>query len=343
MEWVLEILKEILKEEKRKAKVAVIFSDVDKAWLKEKLKKGMVKPLGPVAELSENEIERAISIVAVMGVEPYIRAFEEGAQIVLAGRSNDPAIFASFGIMMGAGEGPAFHLGKILECGAIAAVPGTASDGMLGFLYRDKFIVEPANPKRICTKTSVAAHSLYEKEHPYLIKGPEGTLNMKNARFTQIDERRVKVEGSSFEKAKECWIKLEGARASGYRSITIAFIKDPLMVQAQDEWKEATKEAAKEYFGEGTNLILRTVGKEEITLIIEAIAETQEHAQAVCSWARSFLMHYHYTGRKATSGNLAIPFSPSDIPMGRVYEFNIHHLVKLEEGESIFEINTELL
>lgn len=342
VDWVLGILREILKEERLSAKVGVVYSDVEKGWLKKKLREKKVNPLGPVPELTQEEIEKANSIVAVMGIDPYMEFLERGCQIVIAGRSNDPAIFASFAVSRGAPEGLAFHLGKILECGAIAAVPGTASDGMLGMLFEDRFQVEPANPDRVCTTLSVAAHSLYEKEHPYLIQGPEGTLDIKNATFTQKDERRVEVKGSRFIPSSERWIKLEGAREAGYRSITVAFVNDPIMVEAQKEWKNATVEAAREYFGSDIRLILHTRGKEELTLIIEAIAPSQERAQAVCSWARSYLMHYHYTGRKATSGNLAIPFSPSDIPMGRVYEFNIHHLVK-DEGEKIFETTTEAL
>ncbi len=341
LEWVLSILRDILKNEGLSAKVGVIYSDVDKDWLKKKLRKGEVRPLGPVPQLTEEDIDSARHIVAVMGTDPYIKALEAGCQIIVAGRSNDPAIFASFAIMQGIDYGYAFHAGKILECGAIAATPGTASDGMLAFLSRDHFEVEPANLKRVCTTLSVAAHSLYEKEHPYLIPGPEGTLNIKEAKFTQITDRRVRVEGSTFEPSRERWIKIEGAKEAGYRSIFIAFIKDPIMIQAKDEWIKATEEEARRYFGNDHRLFFHLRGKGEATLIVEAIAPTQEEAQAVCSWTRSYLMHYHYRGRKATSGNLAIPFSPSDIPMGRVYEFNIHHLVKDEPG--IFEFATEVL
>ncbi len=340
VDWVLDILWEILKEERAKPQVIVVYSDVAKGWLKKKLFQNKVKPLGPVNQLKEEEIERANHIVAVMGIQPYLKALEMGAEIIITGRSNDPAIFASYAVMMGTGWGQAFHAGKILECGAIAAVPGTASDGMLAFLFKDHFFVEPANPKRICTPLSVAAHSLYEKEHPYLIPGPEGILNIQEAQFYSVSDRRVKVEGSSFEKAKELWIKLEGAKEVGYRCISIAFVKDPLMIQAKQEWVEATVEATESYFERKVKLLIHARGKGEMTVIIEAVAPEEELAKAACSWARSYLMHYHYRGRKATSGNLAIPFSPSDITVGLAYEFNIHHLVKIDENEDIFEIAT---
>jgi hypothetical protein len=38
-------------------------------------------------------------------------------------------------------------------------------------------------------------------------------------------------------------------------------------------------------------------------------------------------LHYGYEGRIATAGNLAFPFSPSDIRMGEAYQFTLYHLM----------------
>ncbi len=354
VEWVLGILEEVLEGLGRKVMVAVIWSDVDKGWLLERLSSGEVRPLGPVAPLSPGDVEGARRIVAVMGIAPYIKALEEGAQIIVAGRSNDPAIFASFAIWKGFDPGLAFHLGKILECGAMASVPGSASDSMLGILRRDHFQVEPLNPGRRCTQLSVAAHTLYEKSHPFRIPGPEGVLDLEGATFHQVSHRRVEVRGSVFRPAQECWIKLEGACQEAYRSIFIAGIRDPIMISRLQEWQEATRKALEEYFGGGDWRVLfhiygkdgvmgplepvRDVNSHELGLVFEAVAPSQEQAQALCSFARSFLMHYHYKGRKATAGNLALLYSPSDIPMGPVYSFNIHHLVKVDDPMEPFKI-----
>jgi len=48
--------------------------------------------------------------------------------------------------------------------------------------------------------------------------------------------------------------------------------------------------------------------------------------------------NYHYQGRKATAGNLALLYSPSDIPMGPVYSFNIHHLVRVDDPMEPFRV-----
>ena len=68
--------------------------------------------------------------------------------------------------MRGYPLGPSLHMGKILECAAIAAVPGSGSDCMFATLDETGFVVETLADERACTVTSVAAHTLYEKVRP---------------------------------------------------------------------------------------------------------------------------------------------------------------------------------
>ncbi|HQG27772.1 MAG TPA: 3-methylaspartate ammonia-lyase, partial [Candidatus Ozemobacteraceae bacterium] len=58
---------------------------------------------------------------------------------------------------------------------------------------------------------------------------------------------------------------------------------------------------------------------------------TQEAADTLCSVTRSTLLHYGYEGRIATAGNLAFPFSPSDVPMGAAYTFSLYHLIEVDD------------
>lgn len=66
----------------------------------------------------------------------------------------------------------------------------------------------------------------------------------------------------------------------------------------------------------------------ELGILLDVVAPTQEQADSICSLARSTMLHYGYDGRIATAGNLAFPFSPSDIRAGKVYEFSIYHLME---------------
>ena len=79
----------------------------------------------------------------------------------------------------------------------------------------------------------------------------------------------------------------------------------------------------------------------EVCIVIDVVADTQEHANAVCSVARSTLLHYGYPGRIATAGNLAFPFSPSDIPVGAVYVFSVYGLLHSETPADLFRYTYE--
>ena len=65
----------------------------------------------------------------------------------------------------------------------------------------------------------------------------------------------------------------------------------------------------------------------ELGIVIEAVGSTPEAADSLCSITRSTLLHYGYPGRISTAGNLAFPFSPSDVRMGETFEFSVYHLM----------------
>ena len=43
------------------------------------------------------------------------------------------------------------------------------------------------------------------------------------------------------------------------------------------------------------------------------------------------LLHQGFPDRKATAGNLAFPFSPSDVHVGEVFTFSIYHLAVVDD------------
>lgn len=354
VEWNLAIVEEILIELKSTAQLAVIYSDIDREFAVEELRNGRVKPLGPVANLTEEDILASTHLVAQMGLEPIMQALEEGAEIILAGRAYDPTVFAAFPVLKGYDLALALHMGKILECAAIAANPGSGSDCLMGTLYKDSFILEALNPERECTRISVAAHTLYEKSDPYSLPGPGGKLDLHETTFEQLPSGRVKVAGTKFVPTDGYFLKLEGARLIGYRTISIAGVRDPIMISQIDDVIAKVKERVADNFQElkDYELHVHCYGKDgvmgllephpepahELGLVIEALASTQEIADTICSFARSTMLHYGYPGRKATAGNLAFPYSPSDVSAGAVYKFSVYHLLEVDDPKSLFPI-----
>ena len=57
----------------------------------------------------------------------------------------------------------------------------------------DHFLVEALDDGRKCYTTSVAAHTLYEKGHPYILHGPGIELDLADCVFEQHTEGTVKV------------------------------------------------------------------------------------------------------------------------------------------------------
>ena len=323
--------------------MAVIHADVEKAAVKAAIQAGKIHPLAFVPPLTDEAIDQSSHIVAQIGCEPLQRALEMECQVVLAGRCYDPANFAALPIMLGYDPALALHLGKILECGAIAATPGSGTDCVLGTLRRDSFLLEALNPQRRFTRASAAAHTLYEKSDPYHLPGPGGVLDLEDCVFTELGDGRVEVKGSRHRETKPYCVKLEGARKTGCRAVSIAGVRDPRMIAGIDAILEAVREQVADMTGGfvhfhvygrdgvmGPREPLRQVRAHELGIVIEAVAPTQDEADALLSAARSTLLHYGYPGRIATAGNLAFPFSPSDLAAGEVYEFSIYHLMEID-------------
>ena len=355
VDWCEAIIREIAREQNLTFKMGIIYADVPKESIRTLMRKGSIVPLTYVPPLTEETLDQSVNICAQMGIEPIQRALEEGCQFVLAGRCYDPAVFAALPIMKGFDEGLALHMGKILECAAIAATPGSGADCALGILQQKSFILETLNPVRRFTPESTAAHTLYEKSDPYHLPGPGGELDLTGCTFEALSGGRVKVSGSRHVASPTYCVKLEGVRQMGFRTISVAGTRDPIMIQSIDAILEAVTTQvhdilrAEEIEGRihfhiygkdgvmGPQEPQKKIMGHELGIIIDAVATTQEEADSLCSITRSTLLHYGYPGRISTAGNLAFPFSPSDIRMGAVFEFSIYHLMPVT-GLNLFPV-----
>lgn len=357
----LKLFKEIAVRHTLHFRLAIIYADMDKTIVLEALRKNKISPCGPAPTLTEDSVQHSAHIVGQMGTVPFIEALEAGADVIIAGRSCDTAIFAAYPIWKGFDAGLALHAAKIAECGALCAVPAGANDSLSVTLCQDHFIVEPTNPTRRCTIESVAAHSMYEQPDPNCFYEPEGKIDMRRCQFSSFGERGVKVSGTHLIPPEKSTIKLEGARLKGYRSVTLAGIRDPYAISHLEEIESGVREKValntqnliepEAYslrflrYGldgvTGRNELLPYPLPREVGIVIEVIAPTQELADTLLSLARSTLLHQPFEGRKTTAGNLAFPFSPSDISCGAVYEFSIYHLMEMDPNQRLFHITIE--
>ena len=345
LQWTLDIVRELASELGLSFRLGSIAADISPQTLLDGLAAGQVQALTGAPRLTAAAVRESAALVAQMGVEPLQQALAAGCDVVVAGRAYDPAVFAALPMLRGFDPGLALHLGKILECAAIAASPGSGSDCALGVLEGDRFVLQPLSDERCFTPTSVAAHTLYEKSDPYILPGPGGALDLREVSFEDIGGGRVAVRGSRFVPSRDYFLKIEGARRVGYRSIAIAGIRDPIMIAAIDEILEqvrarvagllpgAARRDGLHFHVYGRDGVMgpreprRRQPAHELGIVIDAVCATPEAADTLCSLTRSTLLHFGYRGRMATAGNLAFPFSPSDLRAGEVYEFSVYHLL----------------
>lgn len=345
---VKEIILEIAKERHLSFKLGTVLSDVSKEYVLEKFDSGKLVDMSSEFPVSRQAIEESSRIVSQIGIAPIIKLLEEKVDVILCGRACDTAIYAAPCIYEGYNEGLAFHMAKIMECGAMCSEPVAAADVMQGYMHDEYFELRPANPIRKCTVDRVAAHTLYEQSNPYLIFEPDGVCDLTNSVFEQVDERTVRVSGSVFHEAKEKTLKLEGVRCAGYRTICPATIYDPKTIENIDFIIDTVMKFVKENTrgtlpDDSYKVVFKTSGGSESSMgiIMDIVGETQEIADTVCALVRSRMLHCDYEGRKSTAGNLAFPFSPSDIHVGAVYEFSVFHLAKVDSLLETAKITVE--
>jgi hypothetical protein len=350
----LDMVKEISKAKGYRFNIAAIYADIDRNYIKNKIRAGKVNPCGPLENLTEDEVNAATNIVAQMGVEPFQKAVQENdhLDIIISGRTYDPVPAALLGINAGFNPGLCWHMGKIVECGALCAEP--AGKSVFGIVRPDYFTVEPVNEESKCKVHSVAAHTLYEKSHPFYLPGPGGMLDLENCKFEQLTDRCVKVSGSKFIPSPVYTVKLEGAKPVGYRSIFIGIIRDPLMIGKIDMVTKGITQYVRQYFPDKKyEMIFHLGGKNgamaelepvkdfvplEITVMLEVAAESQQLATAIVNRARVAMLHCPYPGRKSTAGNLAFPFTPLETPLGQVCKFNVYHIMEVDSPTELFPI-----
>lgn len=348
VKWLKEIIYEIASEENLHFSLGTVYSDVTKEYVCEKLEQGKVINLSDKFPLSKEEIENSTTIVSQVGVAPIIELLKQNIEVIVCGRACDTAIYAAPLLLNGYDEGLAFHMAKIMECGAMCSEPVAAADVMQAYIEKDYFELCPASKNRKCTVERVAAHTLYEQSNPYLIFEPDGMADLHDSKYLQVDEKTVRVSESKFVPAKQKTLKLEGVKISGYRTVSPAVINDPLTIEKLDFIIDTVNNFVKANLSGKIDekdyaINYKTAGGKEssLSIIIDVVAKSQDIADTVCALARSRMLHCDYEGRKSSAGNLAFPFSPSDIHVGEVYEFSIFHLVEVDDLLETSKITVE--
>ena len=357
VERLKEITLEIASESGMSFKLAIIDAEQDKSKLTDLLNRGKITPMESLG-LDHDTIQKSERIVGMMGVDPYVFALRNNANIIIAGRSSDCAIYAALPIMRGVDPAVAWHAAKILECGAAAAETRSSPDCLFAELERTAFEVEPLSEEMICTPQSVAAHSLYENANPFELIEPDGVLNIAGSQYHAVNSRRVRVSNSSFEPKTIKNAKLEGAIFLGYQSVIIGGIRDPLIIGQIDDWTvklgKRLKSRVHDVYGNappsyhfniaiyGKDAVMgdlepiKKITSHELGLVLEITSESQEISNNIISLARHQALHLPIPEWSGLITGFACRHSPSFLERGKVYKFTDNSLMETENPLDFF-------
>jgi hypothetical protein len=359
VDWVTEIVREIISENGWSKRIAVLKSQQDPGYLKDLYLSGKIEALDHAPAIDEETFDRSSRIVGMMGVEPLQAALTEGADVIIAGRCSDPALFAAFPIMHGLPEGLSWHAGKIAECGTLAC-ERSGKGIIIGTIRQDEMLIDVIGNGLRCTPLSVAAHSLYESSDPFLQTECSGILDLTEARFDQHSETAVRVTGSGFGE-KPFTVKLEGAEPVGYQSVMIGGVRDPYILRQLDSWLDTIEtyihQSVARILGDAVKreeyrIIFHLYGKNavmgasetdtavphEVGIVTEVTAPTQELATQIVKLCRQPLLHAPIPEWKGAITGFACLHNPAEIERGPVWRFNLNHVAKPEDWRDMFRL-----
>jgi hypothetical protein len=350
------IVEQVAADEGLSFRAAYIDSEINKDYLLGKIQTGKVRNiLSSGACLTAADVAQSSHIVAMMGTEQYIEALKGGAQVIVGGRTSDPALWAAVPIWKGIPPAIAWHMGKTLDHGAYNLELGPGKEGILhassswvvGVCREDHFLVQASNSVGRVPAVRVARSTLHENTSATTFYEPGGIVDISDCRFEQVDKQTVKVTGSRFQSLPYT-MKLEGARPVGFRAITMcAFRAESGTRNLEAECAATTQRILDRAVFQGVDpsryrLIFRVYGKNgvlrdwergdpafqprELFVLAECVAETREIAHVVMAMTETQL---HFLGGVDHGG--AFPLSPQVIDTGEVYEFNIWHLLSPDD------------
>jgi hypothetical protein len=362
VDYFAEVTREIAKEHGLRFTMARIYSEIEPELVLERLAAGRVHAIEPAPPFDEATVRRSIRIVAVMGAEPFQAALGSGADVVLAGRATDTAIFSAIPLERGFDPGLTWHAGKIAECGTASAEPRRRLDVLHVDLGDDSFVVQPLADDIRCTPFSVAAHQLHEVADPYTLIEPGWVIDMSAARYQAASDRAVRVSGSVASKAPYT-VKLEGVESAGFQRAFMFSVRDPTILSDLDRWMADIQSditiRCEELLGVGAldrcQTTVRVYGRDgtmgpwetrkqfeghEACFVADVVAPDPETCATAAGVIWYAFMHAKSPGWRGGT-TVAWPFARPIFDMGEVFRFNAHHAMEVEDPLETFRIELE--
>lgn len=343
-----KLIKEICEEAGIHKKIACIYSEQDAATMKQKYAEGKINALHGAPEISEKTFDECSTIVALLGAEAYQEAFNNGADIIIGGRSTDTAVMAAYPLMKGCDPASCWHAAKTVECGGVCT-----SAGLQGCVFMEideaGFTIRSVEPGSTVSAYSVSAHLIYENSNPIQLTEPGIRIDTTNSTYTALSDTAVRVEGTTIEYLPYT-MKLEGSGPVGYQTVSMAGIRDRKIMQDPMAWVKAVSEegvAKLERAGvpaDSYHFWLRPYGyngvsgapvpegyvPNEVLMMLTVTADTQEKATQITKAFNPLMLHHNIFPAKQMP-SYAFIFSPAEVERGAIYEFKLYHTVSVDD------------
>jgi hypothetical protein len=335
-------------------RLATIKSEMPVSLLRDKLRRGeTIRGLNGRPDADEAILERTDRVVAVMGADPIRNALRQGAEVVIAGRSSDPAIFAAPLLEAGHSYADAYFCGKAMECASFAGEPFMGKETIMGRVDGSGVYVSAMHPTQSCTPASVASHAMYERIDPFREYVPEGYLDMSNCHYEQFDDKTTRVTGQTFSPSDRAWIKIEGSGKVAERALFILGVSDPYTIANLDRAIDWAKGKLVERFGPvggdynvfyhvyGRNAVLRDVPNfrnhkpDEVGVVVEVTCQDAGRAETICHIAAKNLFYARLPDVKGTAGGAAI-MSDEVLHARAAYEWTLNHAIEVDDPTALF-------
>jgi hypothetical protein len=291
---------------------------------------------------------RTSRVVAVMNAEPIRRALRQGAEVVIAGRSSDCALFAAPLLEAGFDPGIAYYTGKLMECASFCCEPYMGKESILGTVEGEAVRVTALHPDQRCTPASLASHAMYERADPLCEHVAGGWIDMSGCRYEQVDERTTRASGQRFHRTPTCRVKLEGAGLVGQRRLAVVGVRDPQTIARIDRAIAWARGKVAERFGpEGRDyrLFYHLYGRDavmkeldpapatsahELGVVVEAVHAEAGRAEEIAALAARNLFYARLPDTKGTAGAAAM--MSDEILVGEPgYEWTLNHTIEVED------------
>lgn len=352
------LCEEIARELGQSVRVACIYSEQPAERVKTALRDGRIRALQPERPIDDALVDRCSRIVAAMGVEPIIHALEQGVDIVLAGRATDTALMAAVPLMRGMHPGASWHAGKILECGAMCTTK-PATGAVLATVDTSGFTIHALAEGARATPRTVLAHMLYENSNPYVLVEPGGVLDVTHAKYTALDERSVRVEGSTWNTSDAYTVKLEGAAPAGWQGVILNILRSPRYKERFEEWitrlEARVRQAIATQLGLADtdyHLQFRAIGRDaalgametarghpvEIGVMGIVTSPDKARTKELLSMLNSPMLHFPLPEDEELPTH-TFPFSPATMDRGVIYEFVLNHVMVVDDPLSPFRFS----